>query len=31
MFSLPKTPTEVAASLLCLLIIGAFIKVYLFA
>ncbi|CAI0882067.1 Uncharacterised protein [Serratia quinivorans] len=31
MFSLPKTPAEVTATLLCLLIVGAFIRVYLFA
>lgn len=29
--SLPKTPVEVAATLLCLLIVAAFIKAYLFA
>ncbi|CAI0741955.1 Uncharacterised protein [Serratia grimesii] len=31
MFSLPKTATEITATLLCLLIVGTFIKVYLFA
>jgi hypothetical protein len=31
MFSLPKAAAEVAATLLCLLIVGAFIRVYLFA
>ncbi|AEF44302.1 hypothetical protein HL670_04062 [Serratia plymuthica] len=31
MFSLPKTAAEVTATLLCLLIVAAFIKVYLFA
>lgn len=30
MFSLPKTATEWAATLSCLLIVAAFIKVYLF-
>lgn len=29
--SLPRTVTEVAAILLCLLVVAAFIKVYLFA
>lgn len=31
MFNLPKTAAEVTATLLCLLIIGTFIKIYLFA
>lgn len=30
MFNLPKTATEVIAILLCLLIVAAFIKAYLF-
>ncbi|CAI2445058.1 Uncharacterised protein [Serratia liquefaciens] len=29
--SLPRTVTEVAATLLCLLVVVAFIKLYLFA
>jgi len=31
MFNLPKTAAEAIATLLCLLIVAAFIKVYLFA
>jgi len=31
MFSLPKTAAEIIATLLCILIIAAFIKAYLFA